>query len=112
MAASQPTISSHYVPSEVWRGSEPLQLLEAIMRFTAERNREALETVLLQTIIEMQPVARAQLYRRDPTDGSVQCVIELRPVGNGAVAGAHDKVHETIQREAHDCMQGLSRSSA
>jgi diguanylate cyclase (GGDEF)-like protein len=89
--------------------SEPLRLLEAIMRFTAERNREALDAVLLETMMEVLPVAGAELYRRDPGDGSIHNVFEFPPEAGLAPGPDEVGLHEKMEGDLRDCLQRMAR---
>lgn len=108
MAAIEHPPSGSPRPVETGRtASEPMRLLEAIMRFTAERNREALDLVLLRTMIEVLPIAAAELYRPDPIDGSVNTVIHLR--ADGMPTAEEPALQEKMERDLRDCMYRMAR---
>jgi diguanylate cyclase (GGDEF)-like protein len=94
---------------------EPLALLEAVMRFTAERNREALASTLLRTMLEVLPAAAVELYPCRPAgqpqpDRSGECRLERAGPEPDRPPLQRERMQGRLQRDVKACLRRLAEA--
>ena len=82
-----------------------VQLLEAVMRFTAERNREALASVLLKTILEALPIAAIELHPSQPVSNAPPLRLEREAADAPPLT---PEARQRLQQDLAACQQQLS----
>jgi len=85
-----------------------LTLLEAVMRFTAERNREALASTLLKTMLEVLPAAAIEFHPYKAPDRTGGTRLEHEGAESGRLPVQSECTQKRLHRDVTACLRRLA----